>query len=130
MNKPPAKVDSVLYAIMILLGKEPTWAVVKKELASPEFLNTLKFYDKTHISQKTLLKIEKFTSDPVMTVKNVENISIAAACMWSWVKAMEDYAKAFKDIEPKRQKVNSLKDKLKKSEEDLAALEESQNKTK
>lgn len=32
-------------------------------------------------------------------------VSEAAGCMWDWVLAMEEFSKAFKDIEPKRKKV-------------------------
>ena len=42
--------------------------------------------------------------------------------MWAWVLAMEQYAKAFKDIEPKRKKVAQLTERLKKSEEELESL--------
>lgn len=42
--------------------------------------------------------------------------------MWRWVLAVEGFAKAFKDIEPKKNKVNNLMEKLKKSEEELQLL--------
>mgnify|MGYP002862064625 CR=1 FL=1 len=38
---PPSGVDVVLNAVMILLGKEASWAVAKKELADTSFLNRL-----------------------------------------------------------------------------------------
>jgi dynein heavy chain len=79
----------------------------------------LKTIDKDHILQKTLLKIEKITNDPKMTVTKIDEISSAAGSLWRWVLAMEMYSKAFKDIEPKRNKVKTLREKLKKSEEDL-----------
>jgi hypothetical protein len=44
--------------------------------------------------------------------------------MWDWVLAMEAFAKANKDIEPKRKKVANLKEKLKKSEDELMILRE------
>lgn len=48
--------------------------------------------------------------------------------MWRWVLAMEMYAKAYKDIEPKRIKVNQLKERLTKSEEELQSLQENLSK--
>jgi len=42
----------------------------------------------------------------------IKVLSEAASSMYSWVLAMEMYAKAFKDIEPKRAKIKMLKDKL------------------
>lgn len=114
-----------MYAIMIIMGKDPTWATVQKELAAPDFLKKMQEIDKDHISQKTLLKIEKLTHDSTMSKERIRNISEVAASIWGFVLAMESYAKAFKDIEPKRAKVNLLKEKLRKSEEELLALEES-----
>jgi dynein heavy chain len=70
------------------------------------------------------LRIEKITHDPSMTMASIRKISDAGASLWSWVLAMESYAKAFKDIEPKRAKVNSLKEKLAKSEDELKLLQE------
>jgi len=49
-NKPPTGVDTVCYAIMIILGKEPSWASAKKELAQPDFLSRMQNVDKDHIS--------------------------------------------------------------------------------
>jgi len=54
-----------------------------------------------------------------MSKEEVYKISSAAGAMWDWVLAMEQFAKANKDIEPKRKKVASLKEKLKKSEDEL-----------
>jgi dynein heavy chain len=37
-GKPPAGVEEVLQAVMILLGKDPSWASAKKEMTDPRFL--------------------------------------------------------------------------------------------
>lgn len=138
-NTPPPGIDVVMQAIMILLCmkfiffdfsmiifiqiihivKDPSWSSAKKELAAPDFLNKLQTIEKDKISQKTLLKIEKLTHDPKMSIEKIQQVSDAGASMWRWVLAMEMYAKAFKDIEPKRIKVNQLKERLAKSEEEL-----------
>jgi len=65
-----------------------------------------------------------------MSLAAIDNISGAAGSMWRWVIAMEMYAKAFKDIEPKRVKVSLLKEKLKKSEDELSLLQSNYNKLK
>ncbi len=41
-----------------------------------------------------------------MALNIIDGKSEAGGSMWRWVLAMEMYAKAFKDIEPKRAKVN------------------------
>lgn len=43
-----------------------------------------------------------------MTQSNIDSKSVAAGCMWKWVRAMDAYARAIKDIEPKRIKVAGL----------------------
>jgi dynein heavy chain len=77
-------------------------------MSKPDFLNVLLGVEKDHISNKTLLKLQKYTSDPKMTFTNIAKISEAALAIWKWVTAVEKYAKAFKDIEPKKNKVNIL----------------------
>ena len=37
-SKPPGGVDGVLQAVMIIMGKEATWASAKKEMTAPDFL--------------------------------------------------------------------------------------------
>lgn len=52
-----------------------------------------------------------------MEISRIDTISEAAGGLWRWVLAVEGYAKAFKDIEPKKNKVNNLMEKLKRSED-------------
>lgn len=49
-------------------------------------------------------------------MKLVEKQSTCAAKIWGWVLAMESYAKAFKDVRPKKIRVNQLSEKLLKSQ--------------
>jgi len=48
-------------SVMIVLGKDPLWASVKKELADPKFVDKIMNFDKDNIQQKTLKAIEKYT---------------------------------------------------------------------
>lgn len=121
---PPAGVDVVLNAVMLLINREPNWAVAKKELADTSFLAKLQQIDKGRIPVGTLRRIEKLTQDPKMTIDKIDTISEAAGGLWRWVLAVEGYAKAFKDIEPKKIKCNNLQEKLKKSEDELNQLRE------
>lgn len=59
-----------------------------------------------------------------MSIKSVDNVSYAGGQMWRWVLAMEMYAKAFKDIEPKRKRVAELTDKLQKAKDEVHLLKE------
>ena len=57
--QPPVIVATVMSSVMIVLGKDPTWASVKKELADPKFVEKIMNYDKDNIEPKTLKVIEK-----------------------------------------------------------------------
>lgn len=72
--------------------------------------------DKSRIPVNTLRRIEKLTQDPKMSLEKIDTISEAAGGLWRWVLAIEGYAKAYKDIEPKKIKCNNLQEKLKNSE--------------
>lgn len=65
-----------------------------------------------------------------MQQSKIDSISSAAGSMWKWVRAMDAYARAIKDIEPKRIKVANLKEKLKKSEDELIANQQKLQKLK
>lgn len=93
---------------MTILKKDTSWANVKKELADPNFMNLLKNYEKNNISQNLIKKIQKYTHRSDMARSTIFNISPAAAAMWDWVTAMEMYGMAFREIEPKRKRVNML----------------------
>ena len=123
-TKPPDPVMNVMSVVLIFLGRgDISWASAKKELSDASFLQTLKNFDKNNISTKTIHRVEKITSRPDMEQEAVSKISSAAGELWGWVLAMEKYAKAFRDIEPKRIKVNMLKERLAKSEEELSFLQ-------
>lgn len=106
----------------ILNKKDTSWASVKKELSDPSFMKQLKDFDKDNISQNLIKRIQKYTSQP--GTNKIHGISVAAGALWEWVLSMEAYGMAFQEIEPKRKKVNNLKEKLKKGEEELAVMYE------
>ena len=123
-NNPPKEVNVVLSAVMTILGRSTDWASAKKELADPNFLQKLTKYDKDNMSKKIIDRLEKFTQRPDMSIGQIRTVSEAAGSLWDWVLAMEQYAKSFRDIEPKRRRVNQLRDKLNSSEEELNKLQE------
>ncbi len=71
-------------------------------------MQRLQTLDKGRIPVNTLKKIEKLTQDPQMNIARIDTISEAAGGLWRWVLAVEGFAKAFKDIEPKKITVNKL----------------------
>lgn len=101
---PPPDVATVMYAVMVIMQKEPTWASVKKELADPKFVEKIMKFDKDNIPQKTLKAIEKYTKMENFDPNYVSKISSAAGALCTWVRSLEDYAKALKVVAPKREK--------------------------
>jgi len=47
---PPDAVATVMSAVMVVLGKDTTWATVKKELADSNFVKKIMEFDKENIS--------------------------------------------------------------------------------
>lgn len=120
-NTPPPDVATVMNAVMIVLGKEPSWVVAKKELADSNFIKKVMEYDKENISQVILKKIEKYTRMDNFKPEHVTKISQAAGALCSWVRSLEDYSKALKVVAPKRAKKAFAEEQLRKK---MAILEE------
>jgi hypothetical protein len=87
-------------------------------------------YDKDTITQGTLNKLKKYVENPKFTPEAVEKVSKAAKSMCMWVRAMDLYAKVFRTVEPKRQKLanaqselDSVMATLKEKQDKLAAVE-------
>ena len=121
---PPAEVEMVMYAVMVILGKDTTWLAVKKELADPQFVKKIKEYDKDKISQSVLKKIERYTKKEEFDPVYIQKKSEAAGALCVWVRSMEDYAKALKVVGPKRQKKQYAEEQLAKKIESLKKLED------
>ncbi|XP_058454309.1 dynein axonemal heavy chain 2-like isoform X2 [Malaya genurostris] len=115
--RPPVKVELVLNAVMILLGKEPTWTEAKRQLGEQKFLDTLKNLDRNHISDKTLKTIGGYVRNPDLEPNKVGIVSKAAKSLMMWVRAIENYGKVYKYVGPK----------IRKMEEAEASLLEKQN---
>ncbi len=110
-------------SVMIVLGKDPTWASVKKELADPKFVDKIMGFQKDSISAKTLKAIEKYTKQENFQPDYVKEKSMAAGALCMWVRSLEDYAKALKIVGPKRDKKAYAEERLREKVEYLLKLE-------
>ncbi|XP_008209980.1 dynein heavy chain 2, axonemal [Nasonia vitripennis] len=119
-TRPPARVEMVLEAVMILKNSEPTWAESKRQLGDVNFINTLRDFDKDHISDKTLRTISKYTSNPEFEPEKVGIVSNAAKSLSMWVIAMEQYGKLYRIVAPKREKLEAALASLREKETALA----------
>ncbi|XP_044753245.1 dynein axonemal heavy chain 2 [Coccinella septempunctata] len=106
-GKPPEKVQMVMEAVMILKGLDTSWAESKRQLGDINFLQLLKDFDKNHISEKTLKKIAQYTTNEEFQPDKVGIVSFAAKSLCMWVIAIEKYAKVWKVVAPKQEKLES-----------------------
>ena len=60
-KNPPVDVINVVSALMILLGKEPSWASAKKEMTDPKFIDRIIKLDKNNMPESTMKKLKTFT---------------------------------------------------------------------
>uniref|UniRef100_A0A8C3P4G2 Dynein axonemal heavy chain 2 n=1 Tax=Chrysemys picta bellii TaxID=8478 RepID=A0A8C3P4G2_CHRPI len=88
-GRPPTLVETVMQAVMILRGNEPTWAEAKRQLGEATFIKQLINFDKDNISDKVLKKISGYCSQPDFQPDIIGRVSLAAKSLCMWVRAME-----------------------------------------
>ncbi|XP_069857585.1 dynein axonemal heavy chain 2 isoform X2 [Dipodomys merriami] len=124
-GRPPAQVEIVMQAVMILRGNEPTWAEAKRQLGEQNFIKSLIYFDKDNISDKVLKKIGAYCAQPDFQPDIIGRVSLAAKSLCMWVRAMELYGRLYRVVEPKRIRMNVA---LAQLQEKQAALAEAQEK--
>ncbi|XP_075260085.1 dynein axonemal heavy chain 6-like isoform X4 [Convolutriloba macropyga] len=123
--KPPELVQTVMESVCILLNVKPDWDNSKKVLGDGQFMTKLKEYDKDHIPETILRKLKKYIENPKFQPDQVEKVSKACKSLCMWVRAMDLYAKVYKTVEPKRQKLAQAQGEL---DSVMAVLKEKQDK--
>ncbi|XP_046389338.1 dynein axonemal heavy chain 2 [Ischnura elegans] len=118
-GRPPAKVEMVMEAVMILKCVEPSWAEAKRQLGDASFLSKLRDFDKDNISDKTLKKIAVYTKNPEFDPEKVGIVSTAAKSLCMWVRAIEKYGKVYRVVAPKRAKLEEATENLREKQEIL-----------
>ncbi|CAK9099813.1 Dynein axonemal heavy chain 6 (Axonemal beta dynein heavy chain 6) (Ciliary dynein heavy chain 6) [Durusdinium trenchii] len=122
--KPPPLVMMTMEAVNVLLQEKPDWDTAKKVLNRSTFLQDLKTFDKDNIPEKVLKQLTKYVTKPEYTVEAVGNQSKAAKSLCMWTYAMDTYSKVAKEVEPKKQKVAELNEKLAKANAELQAKQD------
>ncbi|CAD7941177.1 unnamed protein product [Amoebophrya sp. A25] len=117
--KPPEMVMKTMNAVMTVMDKQANWASAKVELNDTRFLDKLKEFDKDHIPNTTLKKMDKYIKDPTFTPAQVAKVSLAAGALCQWVHAMNIYAAVAREVEPKRLKLRLAQTALEKKLEFL-----------
>uniref|UniRef100_A0A182F4F4 Dynein heavy chain coiled coil stalk domain-containing protein n=1 Tax=Anopheles albimanus TaxID=7167 RepID=A0A182F4F4_ANOAL len=122
-SRPPTKVELVMEAVMILLGKEPSWAESKRQLGEQKFLETLKAFDRNNIAERTLKTISGYVRNPELEPEKVGTVSKAAKSLMLWVRAIDNYGKVYKYVGPKIRKLEEANASLLEKQNELIAAE-------
>nr|XP_031828293.1 dynein heavy chain 6, axonemal [Nomia melanderi] len=119
-NKPPHLVRFVMEAVNLLLGEKTDWPSAKLVLGDIHFLDRLIAYPKDEISDKLLSRLQEYVTHPEFRADLVAKQSKACKSMCIWVRAMDGYAKIYRVVEPKRQRLHEAEAELQAIEEVLA----------
>uniref|UniRef100_H3DNF8 Dynein axonemal heavy chain 2 n=1 Tax=Tetraodon nigroviridis TaxID=99883 RepID=H3DNF8_TETNG len=123
-GRPPALVETVMQAVMILLGKDPSWAEAKKQLGDSNFIKTLINFDKNNISQRVLKRIGQFCMLADFQPDVIGKVSLAAKSLCMWVRAMEVYGRIYRIVEPKQALLQAATTQLEEKQAALAAAQD------
>lgn len=58
-NNPPTVVKKVMEALMLLLGRDPSWSAVKKAILDKDFLPRLYYFNVDSVGKKTMRKLKE-----------------------------------------------------------------------
>ncbi|KAJ3137918.1 Dynein heavy chain 6, axonemal [Physocladia obscura] len=119
--KPPDAVLMVMEAICILFKMKPDWENSKKLLGDPQFMKKMADYDKDNIPEAIQKKIKKYVENPAFTPEAIERVSKACKSIGMWVIAMEIYSRVFKEVAPKKKKLEEAQETLETTRAALAA---------
>ncbi|KAJ3105519.1 Dynein heavy chain 6, axonemal [Phlyctochytrium planicorne] len=130
-TKPPDLVLMVMEAICILFKVKPDWDNSKKLLSDPQFMRKMTEYDKDNIPDSISKKLRKYVENPSFNMEAVEKVSKACKSMVMWVIAMDIYSRVFKEVAPKKKRLEEAQTSLEvtrsKLMEKTAALQEVEN---
>uniref|UniRef100_A0A8C2ZK56 Dynein axonemal heavy chain 2 n=1 Tax=Cyclopterus lumpus TaxID=8103 RepID=A0A8C2ZK56_CYCLU len=121
---PPTLVETVMQAVMTLLGKEPTWAEAKIQLGDSNFIKTLVNFNRDNITDGVLKKMGRYCRQEDFQPEIIGKVSLAAKSLCMWARAMEVYGHTFRVVEPKRAQLNAAMAQLAEKQAALAAAQD------
>lgn len=95
----------VLEAVCILLNEKTDWVNIKVVMMDLNFLDKLKSYEKNNISDNILKKLRVYTTKQDFDPQIVGQKNLASKSLAMWCKAIDNYAKVAKEVEPKKRKL-------------------------
>jgi dynein heavy chain len=144
LGKPPAGVKLTMEACCIMFQVKPNrindpdnvgkklddyWSAAKGSVLANanKLLADLMSFDKDHIPESVIKKIDKYIDDPGFTPKEIEKASKACTAICMWVRAMHKYHNVAEAVEPKKKLLAEAQISL---DETLSTLKVAQDKLK
>lgn len=81
-------------------------------MSNANFLNSLKEYDKNNIPDSVLKTLKKYTEQKNYELSAIEKVSVACKSLAIWVLAIEKYAEIYREVEPKRKRLQQANEDL------------------
>eukprot|EP00742_Colponemidia_sp_Colp-10_P005056 GILJ01005402.1.p1 GENE.GILJ01005402.1~~GILJ01005402.1.p1 ORF type:complete len:2699 (+),score=503.77 GILJ01005402.1:46-8097(+) len=124
MPKPPPVVQTVVEAVLILLGERSDWENAKRVLQDVAFMKRLVEIDKDNIPKPALKRIQTYVEHPDFNPLKVEQVSKAARSLCMWVRAIDTYCAISVELEPKREKLKEMSEALQTADSKLKEKQE------
>lgn len=105
---PHPVVQMVMEAVCTLLGEKTEWASIKVVMMEMNFLDRLRGYDKNNIPDLILKKLRGYITRPEFDPVTVGQKNLASKSLCMWCKAIDNYARVNKEVEPKKKKLAEL----------------------
>lgn len=120
-TNPPGGVKNVMECVMVLLGEKIDWKNVKSVLQNVnEFMNQLLHFDVDKVSEKVWKKArDGWISKPEFDPAEVKKISVSAAALCTWAKAVSRYQIVVKKVAPKKAKLAEVNGILSSAQAEL-----------
>lgn len=107
-----------------------SWDSAKKLMSDSNFLKKLVEFDKEHISEKTIAKLQTYVDHKDFNPETIEKVSKVCKSMCLWVRAMVEFSKVYKVVEPKilrhataERELKEVMQILKQKQSELAQIE-------
>jgi len=122
-NNPNELVKNVCECVGIM-KKEPdlSWNGLKAMMGKPDFLNSLKNFNKDGLTGKVMGRVKGYFKNPEFNAARIKTISKAGGGLHTWVAAIANYYEVASKIEPLRNAVRQAEMDQQKNTKDLAKL--------
>ena len=94
------------------------------------FIDKLKNFDKNNVPDTVLRKLRLSINKPEFDPYNIGKVSMACKSLCLWARAIDNYSKISKVVEPKKKKVAEMQAKLDVKLKELRIKEEELDKVK